>query len=260
MKSNPKIAVTFTTANARNQALALSKKLNLPAVNYEEAAAYDFLLNANEKRIELLPVAEKDQWSFYIDFLSGKLTYRRSHAFIKNELLARAVGIKGNATLTVIDGTAGLGRDSFILAHLGCKVLMLERSPIIAALLQDALDRLKQAQACSDQKPLHLQLLCTDASVYLQKLAETDYPEVIYLDPMYPERTKTALVKKEMRILRALAGDDDDADQLLILALQKAKKRVVVKRPKTAPFLNQQKPDFSQAGKQHRFDVYLKKS
>ena len=85
----------------------------------------------------------------------------------------------------------------------------------------------------------------------------TDYADVVYLDPMYPHKQKSALVKKEMRIFQYLVGADLDADQLLLPALQLATKRVVVKRPDYAPFLDEQKPHFSQTTKNHRFDVYM---
>lgn len=102
----------------------------------------------------------------------------------------------------------------------------------------------------------NLQLIAQDGLNYLEQLSELDKPEVIYLDPMYPHRTKSALVKKEMRILRHLVGNDQDAQMLCQQALQKAKKRVVVKRPRIAePLLA--KPDIVFSGSNSRFDVYL---
>lgn len=189
----------------------------------------------------------------YIDFLSGKINYRRKQS--GRELLARAVGIKGNYRPTIIDATAGLGRDGFMLACWGCKVLMLERSPVIAALLQDGLTR-----AFADPelaKQLSIQLINIDAQIYFAKLSSDQFPDVIYLDPMHPTRTKSALVKKEMRIVREIVGEDADADVLLLAALKHTKNRVVVKRPRLAPPLANLKPDFTIEGKQQRFDVYL---
>src|SRR6185312_14993152 len=166
-----------------------------------------------------------------IDFLTGKMGYRSRHSRIGNELLAKAIGIKGAYKPTVIDATAGLGRDAFIMAILGCQVTMLERSTTIATLLQTALE-----QALIETK-IVLSLINVDAKNYFLTLKPEHYPDVIYLDPMYPERKKSALVKKEMRVLRTIVRDDPDADELLKIALTHAKKRVVVKRAKTAPCL-----------------------
>jgi 16S rRNA (guanine1516-N2)-methyltransferase len=190
-----------------------------------------------------------------IDFLTGKLGYRSKH--LANELLAKAVGVKKNQTLSVIDATAGLGRDGFILACLGCEVTMLERSPMIAELLQEALTR---ALANDDfAQRLSLKLINIDANSYLQALAPDEFPDVIYLDPMHPVRTKSALVKKDIRLLREVVGEDLDADNLLLTALGRAKRRVVVKRPRLAEPLAKRKPDIVKAGKHSRFDIYLRK-
>ena len=100
-------------------------------------------------------------------------------------------------------------------------------------------------------------LKITDAITYLAKLPKTKYPDVIYLDPMFPSRSKSALNKKSMRILKEIVGKDSDSDQLLKIALKTALKRVVVKRPKLAPHLAGKKPDITYRGKSSRFDVYL---
>lgn len=197
-----------------------------------------------------------------IDFLAGALGYRLQRVNTRNELLAKAVGIKKNYIPTIIDATAGLGRDGFILACLGCPVIMIERSATIATALKDALERVFSCHTSASWQPedinkLKITLVNADAINYLASLKPSDYPDVIYLDPMHPERTKTALVKKEMRILRNVVGDDADAPLLLQTALQRAKKRVVVKRPRLAPPLADLKPNFAICGKQQRFDVYL---
>lgn len=192
----------------------------------------------------------------YVDFLHGKSAHRRKYGGGKNQLIARAVGATyGSPTkqpLHVLDVTAGLGQDAFVLACLGCKVHMLERSPIIGALLEDGL---KRAKTDLEFKDIVLTLTITDAIEYL-KITKTQY-DVIYLDPMFPARTKSALVKKEMRILREIVGEDLDAKELLKLALTKAK-RVVVKRPRLAPIIPGPEPTLKFTGKSSRFDVYLR--
>ena len=191
-----------------------------------------------------------------IDFISGKNRHRRLFGGGKNQPLARSVGIKDKYRPDVIDVTAGLGRDAFVLATLGCKVTMLERSPVIAALLGNALGRASQDSEVA-MVVARMQLIQTDSLQYLSNLAVEDLPSVIYMDPMYPHRDKSALVKKEMRIFREIIGDDEDSDRLLQLARQRVKKRVVVKRPKGASYLAELKPHAQINSKNTRYDIYM---
>ena len=156
----------------------------------------------------------------------------------------------------MVDATAGLGRDAFVLASLGCNVRLLERSPIIAVLLQDALER---ARADSEVASIasRMQLIQIDARAFLLALADDARPDVVYLDPMYPHRNKSALVKKEMRIFRQLVGDDPDSAELLTAARDIALNRVVVKRPAKAPSLGDQQPTMVIKSPNTRYDIYL---
>ncbi|MDF2867244.1 MAG: SAM-dependent methyltransferase [Gammaproteobacteria bacterium] len=248
----PRMAVVATSLIVENQASLLASQLKLPLIStatHFTADHYDFILLIDSAYIALQDTKLLNTKPVYIDFLAGKNAWRQKAG--GQELLAKAVGCKGANKPSIIDATAGLGRDAFVLANLGCEVLMLERSAIMALLLQDGLTRLK-----SHSNLDNLQLVQQDALSYLDQLSESNRPEVIYLDPMYPHRTKSALVKKEMRILRALVGDDQDALALCQQAIQKAKKRVVVKRPRIAePLLA--KPDIVFSGNNSRFDVYL---
>ena len=166
--------------------------------------------------------------------------------------LVRAMGKKAKQ---VVDATAGMGQDSFALAVFGFSVIAIERSDKIAALLQDALQR---TYADDEQKKLlgdRLQVIHGDAIRELKRM--TPAPEVVYLDPMYPsKRKKSALAKKEMQVLRALVGDDDDAQQLFEVARSVARDRVVVKRPIYAEPIAPE-PSMSYESKLVRFDVYL---
>jgi 16S rRNA (guanine1516-N2)-methyltransferase len=193
---------------------------------------------------------------FYIDFLSGGIRYRGEKAGLRNELLARAMGMKPKDNPRIIDATAGLGRDSFILATLGFTLTLLERSPILYALLQDALNRAKRDPETATTIS-RMQLIEANAIDWLAALPIPDRPHIIYLDPMFPERKKSASVKKEMAILHNVLGTDLDCAALLTVALTCATKRVVVKRPRLAPTINDQKPSFSLTGKHSRFDIYL---
>ena len=187
-----------------------------------------------------------------IDFVEGKARHRREYGGGRGQLIAKAIGIKKIDHPTVLDLTAGLGQDAFVLACLECQVTMIERSPIVAALLEDALRRLN---ADTELEQLSLQLIQQDALDYLRKLQ--CQPDVIYLDPMYPDSKNTAQPKKEMQVLRELVGDDEDAQQLFTLALTKAKHRVVVKRPRHGDRLVEREPDVVYRGKSSRFDVYM---
>lgn len=187
-----------------------------------------------------------------IDFASEKMQWRQKTSG-KNQPLAKAVGIKKDYFPSILDVTAGLGKDGFLLADLGCQVTLLERSEILYKLLQDGLTRASEHPHLTETIA-RMKLMHNDSIEYLKNSSETF--DVIYCDPMFPETKKTALVKKEMQILQKIIGDDADADELFLLAHQKAK-RVVVKRHRLAPHLAALKPSFEIKGKTTRFDVYL---
>jgi 16S rRNA (guanine1516-N2)-methyltransferase len=148
-------------------------------------------------------------------------------------MIAKAVGIQSGVRPVVLDATAGLGRDAFLLAQLGCHVTLIERHPLIGALLADGMGR---ARLDEEVGPIvqRMDLRLGNAIEIIQEWSG-EPPQVIYLDPMFPHRDKRALVKKEMRVFRPLVGDDDDAALLLAAALALATHRVVVKRPRKAP-------------------------
>lgn len=194
------------------------------------------------------------QSDILVDFASGAASYRRLHGGGKGEAIAKAVGLNKVSELTVLDATAGLGRDAFVLASLGADVTLVERNPAVAALLHDGLRRAEADAVLAKWLPQRMKLLFCSASEALLQHSAVD---VVYLDPMFPPREKSALVKKEMRAFHDVVGADDDADSLLPLALVLARKRVVVKRPGYASYLAGQKPSMSVSGKNNRFDVYI---
>lgn len=255
------IAVTTPCSELASSAAALAQTLSLPLQqeNRLETALQLVLAPCDEApgyRLELRHTGADAPGPVYVDFVAGSVGHRRRFGGGRKQPLARAVGLKGGALPLVIDATAGLGRDAFVLAALGCTVCMLERSPIIAALLANGLQR---AHADPEVAPIaaRMRVVCADAREHLRTLMPHERPEVIYLDPMYPQRNKSALVKKEMRILRALLGDDNDAAEILAPALASALQRVVVKRPGAAPPLNEQPSAFDIRSENTRFDVYL---
>lgn len=251
------IAVAFLTPEQGVRAQQLADQLQLPLLaspESEEAKTYTYLLLVTPSYVGLQKTADKKLAPFYIDFLCGKMLYRVKQAGLRKELLARAMGLKPSDYPRIIDATAGLGRDSFILASLGFQVTLMERSPILHALLQDALERARQDSSLS---PIidRMQLLHKDAINALKQCSPP--PHIIYLDPMFPERQKSASVKKDMAFMQHLLGKDEDANQLFEQALACACYRVVVKRPRLAGNLAERKPSFSLLGKSSRFDIYL---
>ncbi len=195
-----------------------------------------------------------------VDFVSGAVAHRRKFGGGRGQSIAKAVGLKQGITPTVVDGTAGLGRDAFVLASLGCKVIMVERHPVVAALLEDGLRRAYEDSEIGDWMQQRMSLFHGSSIDALADAANASGTEVdvVYLDPMYPHREKSALVKKEMRVFQTLVGADLDADGLLKPARALATKRVVVKRPDYAEDLDGVKPSMVLAQKKNRFDVYVK--
>jgi 16S rRNA (guanine1516-N2)-methyltransferase len=172
--------------------------------------------------------------------------------------LLKAVGIKRRDAYRprVLDATAGLGGDAWVLASAGCDVRAIERNRITNALLEDGLRR-----AAMDSPDIagRLRLESADSTEVLQLIGQgpaSDRPDVVYLDPMFPLGRKTA-ERKAMRVLRMVSGDDPDSGELLDAALQAAAKRVVVKRPRLAACLPGPEPSVFHKGKSLRFDVYL---
>jgi 16S rRNA (guanine1516-N2)-methyltransferase len=214
-----------------------------------------YCLQMRDQQWQLIHQDEPELPPMVIDFVSGKLAYRRKYGHAGGEAISKAVGIKKGHRPTIVDATAGLGRDAFVLATMGCRVHMIERSPVIAKLLEDGVRRAEQDEKIGGLIKEKLSLMCGDSR---QELVHLPFePEVIYVDPMFPPKEKSALVKKEMRILQEVVGQDEDADELLKVALKIATKRVVVKRPAYANFLAEINPQTSIKTKKHRFDIYL---
>ena len=206
------------------------------------------------ERLELRKLDEPKLGGIFVDFVTGAMAHRRKFGGGRGEAVAKAVGIKGGYLPDVIDATAGLGRDAFVLAALGCRVRMLERHPVVAALLDDGLRRGYEDAEIGGWLRERLTLLHVVSQQALSDI--TPAPDVVYLDPMYPHRQKSAMVKKEMRVFQSLVGPDEDADALLEPARRLAKKRIVVKRPDYAPPLAGVATQSAVVTKSHRFDIY----
>ena len=243
------IAVSATGDDGvKTGAEELARELALPFVTTAEAD-FDLLLVVTSERLELRDNRDPQVGPVCVDF--SHLDLRPySPNLSRRQPLARALGRKAQ---TVVDATAGYCQDALLFALMGYRTAAIERSPVVMALARDGLRRLTARSGIALDK--RLRLIEGDGRALLPSI--TPPPEVIYLDPMFPpKRKKSAAVKKEMRLLRELVGDDPDAPELLELSRAVAHDRVVVKRPDDAPPLAPD-PSMSLAGKLVRYDVYL---
>lgn len=218
----------------------------------------DFALQLGEQGLQLAELGPQAPGPVRVDFVEGAAAHRRLYGGGSGQMIAKAVGLQSGVRPRVLDATAGLGRDAFVLACLGCEMTLIERQPLIGALLEDGL-----ARAAGDPEvgpvAARMRLLRGNATELMGDWQD-EPPQVIYLDPMFPHRDKSALVKKEMRLFRPLVGDDLDAPALLEAALALASHRVVVKRPRKAPIIEGPKPGYSLEGKSSRYDIYALKT
>lgn len=188
----------------------------------------------------------------------GRLLPRVRQGALQRELLVRAARIKGAAAPLAIDATAGLGEDSFLLAAAGFRVRLYERDPVIAALLRDALARAARDPALA---PIARRMEVAGGDS-LAALAEPSLaapaPDLVYLDPMFPGRTKSAAVKKKFQLLHRLERPCADEGAMMRAALAARPRKVVIKRPVKGPYLAGVKPSYSMPGKAVRFDVLVR--
>ncbi|PMR70065.1 class I SAM-dependent methyltransferase [Halomonas heilongjiangensis] len=233
----------------------LAARLGLPL---GEAGEAELSLEIRDGRLVLVGDPRRYGNPLAVDFVAGRAAHRRHFGGGRGQLIARACGLGKGVTPSVVDATAGLGRDAFVLASLGAEVLMVERVAAIFALLEDGVARaLADPETAGIAARMHLAR--GDATRELDALVAEGgvSPQVVHLDPMFPHRDKSALVKKEMRLFRVLAGDDGDAPRLLEAALDVATHRVVVKRPRQAPPIAGPAPRHVIEGKTSRYDLYV---
>ncbi|NLR74782.1 class I SAM-dependent methyltransferase [Leeia aquatica] len=189
-----------------------------------------------------------------VDFVAGAAAHRRKFGGGRGQAVAKAIGLKGTQTCRVLDATAGLGGDAFVLASLGCEVQMFERVAVVAALLEDGLLRAAEDPEVGDIVA-RMQLQYGDALQLLREQPDAAF-DVVFLDPMFPEKRGTARARKGMQVFQQLLSGDPDADGLLLEACRVARRRVVVKRPKGAPWLADRAPSGAIGGDSTRFDLY----
>lgn len=290
---NPHLLVVLSlSTTADERARALAQQLGVPhrvaAQPTASAAspAFDFELHVDEDRTTLQPRAYKSG-PIGIDFNSGRNLHRLLHSGGRNQTLAKAVGIKRSFNRQqinawhVLDTTSGFCRDSWALAAVGCRVTALERCVWLHEMQIQALQRASkpvnteitgnggshgaEVDQAVQQTAARISPLNTDAiSWLLEQSGNITTADVIYIDPMYPERKKSAAVKKEMQALHQLLGADTDSDKLLANACQAAQQlatqRIVVKRPGWAeplPGYADWRAVTSHSSENTRYDVYL---
>ncbi len=221
-----------------------------------------------------------------------KLQKRLQYHNLTHELLVKVTKVKGREKLRVIDATAGMGEDSLLLAAAGCEVTLYEQDPVIAALLQDTMRRALEETALQEIVT-RMQLVEGDSIGHLRRLSDAGMssdvpfstqgdasehscpsstasdamanssdgalkrPHVIYLDPMFPERQKSGLVKKKFQLIHYLEAPAENEEALMQAAIAARPFKIVVKRPAKGPYLAGLKPSYSLDGKAIRYDCYV---
>ncbi|MFP4640370.1 MAG: class I SAM-dependent methyltransferase [Guyparkeria sp.] len=222
----------------------------------DEVPTDRFALALDDGRIGLYPpgnLAELGRLPLVVDFAADR---RFARPLARRDALARATGWKGGYRPPVIDLTAGLGRDAWALAAGGCRVTAVERHPVVHLLLADALAR-AAADPVLAEVAARIELVDGDVLSAHPPALPVSPETVWYLDPMFPERRKSALVKKPMRIFHHLVGEDPDAAALFAWARRHDGARWVVKRPPGAPTIDEHTPAIEYRSGRLRFDVYL---
>jgi len=254
-QSMPPVGLLATQGAGRKHAEGLAERFGFALL--KKAPASGFYLQLTLEGLELLEAGPETPGPVQVDFVGGALGHRLRFGGGRGQPLARAVGMKPGFNPDIWDATAGLGRDAFVLASLGSRVRLCERSPVLAALLENGLQRAALNEEVGAWIQQRMQLIVGDSAQQLAALNEEQRPEVVYLDPMYPPGKSSVLVKKEMRALQKMLGGDQDSGELLEAARQAATRRVVVKRPRRADWLAAQRPSTSIESKKTRYDVYV---
>lgn len=256
MRTEKKITVCAAEEGFEEKARALADALGtayLPA--YQIPGNGELLLSAGPDGLRL----EGQGLSMKGDLLS--MIPRIREANLRRELLIKASGISRRGSeadekqLLAVDATAGMGEDALLLSAAGFRVRLYEKDPVIAALLKDSLERAEKAPELKEVIA-RMELIAGDSIAAMEQMEET--PDVILLDPMFPERKKSGLVKKKFQLLHYLEEPCEDEEALLQAAISADPGRIVIKRPLKGPFLCGLKPDFSMPGNSVRYDCLLK--
>lgn len=197
---------------------------------------------------------KKEPAPLRVDFVTGAVAHRLRFGGGRGQAIAKAMGLRNGKTPTIIDATAGLGRDAFLLASLGANVTLIERSDAMHGLLADGIARAAAEGGEFAEIIARMTLLNGDAKDLIPRLTA----DAILIDPMHPARGNSALVKQELRQVRDIVGSDDDALALMQVALDHARLRVVLKWPaKAEPMLGLRPCSHQILGKSTRYDVFM---
>lgn len=246
------LAVINDDANAEMVALAQQLAVDVLVSEQAVGSECEFFLAYRHGALKLLDKQTLKKGGLLVE-IEPRPGEQHSYPAPKKDLLAQAVGKK---TETIVDATCGWAQDSLALFRMGYQLTCIERSPVMAALIADGLQRLAVKDWVLNRELQVPQLLVGNAIDLLAQLPQT--PDCIYLDPMFPpKRKKSAATRKSMAVLRDILGDDLDKQQLFDAAMQTAGKRVVVKGPDDAEPLGGS-PSMSFNSKLLRYDVYLK--
>ncbi len=252
----PPVVICPAEPSATDRAVQLARRLGLSLIRPEACADHaGLVLWLTDECLELRDVRPAAPGPLLVDFVGGRLG--RNVGRNRFGLMFRAIG-RAAESPHVLDATAGLCRDAFLLALYGYRVTAVERCAVLVELVRDGMGRASRAsELLAALFSERLRLVHADARDVLRAWPADSPPDVVYVDPMFPQRGKSALVKKEMRLVRALVGDDDDASELLSLARVAARSHVVVKRMRLAPPIA---PDVSRQYRDRtvRYDVYVR--
>tara|TARA_R110002049_G_scaffold126494_2_gene282662 strand:- start:1728 stop:2558 length:831 start_codon:yes stop_codon:yes gene_type:complete len=252
------LCIYAAAASTLDTAAAFAQALQVQFFSYQDTPdpyflTFPFVFVYEGEKAQIIQTGKSAPGPVTASFLQGKTTHRLKFGGGKGQMIAKAVGLNKGVLPTILDATAGLAQDAFVLASLGCEITLLERSPIIAELIASAL---REAQGTEIQDiTARMHLNSVDACAWLADQTGK-VADVIYLDPMYPHSDKSALVKKEMRLFHTLVGETSDDAELLARAIQKARYRVVVKRPRKGETIQGQQPAHQILGKSCRYDIY----
>lgn len=249
------LAVVCAESSLWAESRILAERLGVPLLEMHSLTvepAQGYFLCYREGSLKLLDKQALKKGGLTVD-IEPRPGEQHSYPAPKKDLLALAVGKKSR---TVIDATTGWAQDSLALFRMGYNIHCLERSPVMAELIQDGFNRLAMKDWVRNRQLQVPQLQLGNAIELLSHLPDT--PDCIYLDPMFPPKPKkSALAKKAMMVLRDILGDDTDRDELFAAAWRATGKRLVVKSPDYAePMAG--KPSEVYQGKLLRYDVYIK--
>jgi 16S rRNA (guanine1516-N2)-methyltransferase len=254
------VGVQPESQDLREQAASVAKKLALevlPSDFVGKAGDPGVKLLVSPRGLELAFVDGKRGKPYRVDFLTSTWRGKWLQGVGKQHIFRRALG-QHQAPIRLLDGTAGFGQDALLAMTFGCQVTAVEQSPVVAALLQDGIERARRDDEAVGFKLTNLQVVQGQTEDYLAKLKPAEFPDVIYLDPMFEKPKKSAKSPKEMQLLQELMDHSSDEEQLLNVAMKATRNRVVVKRPLKGRAIVPN-PSHSFKGQSVRYDVYLVK-